>query len=347
MSVEDCFNDDVMFSIVVPAYNAEKYVGEAIGSVCAQRYSNWEIIVVDDGSTDRTRSVVENYVNADDRIHLVCQDNAGPFAARALAYQFVKGDYVLHLDADDAYHPEAFSRLNSVLKQRKWDIVFFEYSRNLNSWPMEARFPFQRSRSFEQNEMVQLLNLITSSTCLNTMWSKAIKAKLVVNTSYPPNLLHLISGEDRVQSLYIIDRAMDALYLREPLYFYRINNGGTTLSFREAGLEDAVLSRRNMRTFVEKWQKRPGFSVSLDDVGKDLMGSAFNYLKQAARYQGYEGACRSSIRVSQTPDIASAWSSQQIRSVLRADERMLFSMVFSGHHHLAAWFAYFLYGWRR
>jgi glycosyltransferase involved in cell wall biosynthesis len=93
-------------SIMMPAYNAERFVGEAIESVLAQRYANWELIVVDDGSVDRTPEIVARCAKHDGRITLIRQPNGGEAKARNTALEAMRGEFVAFLDADDVYQPD-------------------------------------------------------------------------------------------------------------------------------------------------------------------------------------------------------------------------------------------------
>lgn len=90
-----------MVSIMMPAYNAEQYIAQAVESVLAQSYQNWELIIVNDGSTDRTPSIVLNY--SDPRIRVIHQSNSGESIARNTALRHMRGEFVAFLDADDAY----------------------------------------------------------------------------------------------------------------------------------------------------------------------------------------------------------------------------------------------------
>lgn len=92
-----------LVSVMMPAYNAERYIGQAIESVLAQRYERWELIVVNDGSSDGTAGVVARY--ADPRIRVVHQENQGESAARNRALDEMKGEFVAFLDADDVFYP--------------------------------------------------------------------------------------------------------------------------------------------------------------------------------------------------------------------------------------------------
>jgi glycosyltransferase involved in cell wall biosynthesis len=90
-------------TVLMPIYNAEKYICEAIDSLLVQTSSNWKLICIDDGSTDSSASIVENYCVKDKRIKLICQTNAGPAVARAKAIEIVDTEYISILDSDDAY----------------------------------------------------------------------------------------------------------------------------------------------------------------------------------------------------------------------------------------------------
>ncbi len=90
-----------LFSIIMPAYNVEEFIGEAIESVLAQSYPHWELIIVDDGSTDNTVRVAKRY--CDKRIRLIRQSRCGEAEARNVAFNYVLGEYICFLDADDIY----------------------------------------------------------------------------------------------------------------------------------------------------------------------------------------------------------------------------------------------------
>lgn len=96
-------SEQKLVSVVIPAYNAGRYIAETIESVLAQSYSRYEVLVADDGSTDNTAEVVERYGSP---VRLLTQENKGPAAARNLALRHATGDYVAFLDADDLWHPE-------------------------------------------------------------------------------------------------------------------------------------------------------------------------------------------------------------------------------------------------
>ena len=102
---------NALVSIITPSYNSAKFIAETIQSVQNQTYPNWEMIIVDDGSSDETESVVLNIIQKDNRIqfHKLSQ-NSGPGVARNFAIQQAKGNYIAFLDSDDLWKPEKLNK---------------------------------------------------------------------------------------------------------------------------------------------------------------------------------------------------------------------------------------------
>lgn len=104
-------------SIVVSVYNVEKYLNECLDSILNQTYTNLEIITVDDGSTDNSSSILDEYSKKDSRIKVIHQENKGVSSARNLGFDVATGDYIIFLDADDVFKPDMIEKmLNSSLK---------------------------------------------------------------------------------------------------------------------------------------------------------------------------------------------------------------------------------------
>lgn len=113
----------LMISIILPVYNGEKYIEDAIKSVMSQTYNNWELIVIDDGSSDSTSTIVNKYINTN--IHYIYQENKGPSDARNKGITVAKGEYLAFLDADDLYKSNKLSDQLSYLNENpSVDIVY-------------------------------------------------------------------------------------------------------------------------------------------------------------------------------------------------------------------------------
>ncbi len=112
-----------LVSIIMPAYNAEKHVAESIRSVLEQTHANWELIVVDDGSTDGTPDVVREFVNSDGRIKYIFQQNGGQASARNTGIRNSSGDLIAFLDADDLWLSEKLQLQVKKMEETNADVI--------------------------------------------------------------------------------------------------------------------------------------------------------------------------------------------------------------------------------
>ncbi len=118
---------DKLISIIIPVYNAEKYLGECIDSVIKQSYQNWELILVNDGSTDCSKEICTEYANRDDRILVFHNENHGVSYTRNFGINAAKGEYLCFIDADDKILPDYLSELLNQMTQNEVDIVYCGY----------------------------------------------------------------------------------------------------------------------------------------------------------------------------------------------------------------------------
>lgn len=111
-------------SIIMPAYNASQFISESINSVINQTFTNWELIIIDDGSTDNTREIVQTFVVTDNRIKYLWQQNGKQSKARNYGISISKGNWIAFLDADDFWLPEKLDRQLRTLLDYKVDFAF-------------------------------------------------------------------------------------------------------------------------------------------------------------------------------------------------------------------------------
>ena len=115
-----------LISVIIPVYNVEEYLRECIDSVLSQTYENYEIILVDDGSTDNSGKICDEYAEKNNKITAIHKENGGLSDARNTGLKLAKGEYIYFLDSDDYIIPEAFAELVSVIKKDNSDFVFFD-----------------------------------------------------------------------------------------------------------------------------------------------------------------------------------------------------------------------------
>ncbi|MBQ2320010.1 MAG: glycosyltransferase family 2 protein [Lachnospiraceae bacterium] len=127
MNIDDNEKEPLV-SVVVPVYNCEKYIGKCLASILEQEYQNIEIIVTDDGSSDKSAEIVKQKMNADSRIYLLQQQNMGVAIARNNAIDFAKGKYLLFVDADDFIGKSYIRELVDCAEKNQSQLVFCGYT---------------------------------------------------------------------------------------------------------------------------------------------------------------------------------------------------------------------------
>ncbi|OOQ58069.1 glycosyltransferase family 2 protein [Mucilaginibacter pedocola] len=117
-----------LVSVIMPAYNAQKYIAESIESVIAQTYPHWELIIIDDGSTDGTAEIVKRYQQTDSRIKYIFQQNSGQGPAKNAGIKISEGAYIAFLDADDLWLKEKLATSVAAIEASGADLLFTNYS---------------------------------------------------------------------------------------------------------------------------------------------------------------------------------------------------------------------------
>ena len=115
-----------LISVITPAYNAQKTLAKAVNSVIAQKFKDWQLIIVNDGSKDNTKEIAEQFAKQDSRIKVITQKNGGRSAARNAGLKAATGDYIAFLDADDCFLPNTLQDLFCAVQKNNSDLVVGE-----------------------------------------------------------------------------------------------------------------------------------------------------------------------------------------------------------------------------
>ena len=217
-------------SIVIPVYNVEKYLEICLDSVLAQQFTNFEAILVDDGSTDGSPAICDKYVKADSRFRVIHQQNGGLSHARNTGAKAAVGDYVFFLDSDDCIHPMLLLKLTELAEQYHAALVQTDMEQvpeNFSNYGKETDndfevYQFDTIDAFynidkDNPKLSKDIRLITIVT-----WSKLYRRDLVEKIPFPEEIkLH----EDQMVAHRFIVEAGGMVFCRAPLYFYRSRQG--------------------------------------------------------------------------------------------------------------------------
>lgn len=213
----------IKVSIIVPIYNSASYLGDCLDSILAQTHDNLEIILINDGSTDASGSICDDYARKDTRIIVIHQVNSGVSAARNRGIEILTGKYAMFVDSDDAMHPFMVDNLLTLAMRNQADMVT---CRSTNH-PARLR-PVDMRRKYENvSQKDAMLALLCPSNMDNAPFAKLIAVKhlhgLKFNTS-------LTIAEDLEFNYRLIKTMTRVTIIDTPLYHYRKVQGGATLS---------------------------------------------------------------------------------------------------------------------
>lgn len=173
----------IKFSIIVPVYNVELYLEKCINSILNQTYKNYELILIDDGSTDSSGKICDNYIDCNQFIRVIHQANLGLSSARNKGIEIAKGQYIIFLDSDDYwYSDDVLSKLNDRLSFNEADVLSFNYIKFTDEL-FEKEY-FENSTNMPLNIKGSTLKyLMDNELWIACAWNKAIKRELFLNNN--------------------------------------------------------------------------------------------------------------------------------------------------------------------
>lgn len=210
------------FSIVMPAYNCEKTVGSTIESLRKQTFTDFELIVVNDGSTDQTKSVLEGYRKDDNRIKVYSIPNGGPGSARNQGIKKAEGTYLLLIDADDAISSETLGTYAAYLKQnKKLDLIISSYEMNVmdKEEVVDIRLVEAPSHSIDTHEeFLEMIYPLMNKQLMYVIWNKVYRLDIV--KQYHIHFPEYKSCEDRLFNIAYFKYVNKCMIVKDVLYHY-------------------------------------------------------------------------------------------------------------------------------
>ena len=239
----------MLISVIVPVYNIEKYIGKAIETIIGQTYRDLEIILVDDGSTDRSGEICEFYAGKDDRIVVVHQENGGLSKARNTGTKIAKGDAIAFIDGDDYIHPCYFEILAKNLTEHDADISVCgmqvvsedEYSKLMSVKNVEDSAIDISSKEAIEGMLYQ--KLFSLSSC-----AKLYKRKIAKSHCFPERELF----EDYYTVYRFFTEATAVTYTDARLYYYLKRAGSITKKKYSHQMMDYIKHGEQVTDHVER-----------------------------------------------------------------------------------------------
>lgn len=234
------------FSIVVPVYNVELYLDTCLKSLINQTFRKFEIICVNDGSTDKSLQILEHHAQKDKRIRIINQENKGLGAARNEGVKYAKGDYLLFVDSDDWMRTDALEILDYQLKQKSPDVCLFGFSN------FEDTHKFNIPVGFLQN-----LEQGGNKTKFDYMFANVMACgKVYKREFWQKNQITFAEGvffEDNVTNMMVFTYANDCEVCWHDFYYYRLRgNSITKVTFSDKKTDDLFSAFEKSLEFLKK-----------------------------------------------------------------------------------------------
>lgn len=225
-------NKEPLVSIIVPVYNAEKYLNQCIDSLINQTYRNIQIILVDDGSTDRSGKICKNYSLMDNRIKLVNQNNAGLSSARNKGIEISSGSYVSFLDSDDWLELNAIEIALNELINFECDLILWQMIKEYESESIKVKGSFGKDILFTKDSMKDLYRRAFGPICSElskpqlidsflSAWGKIYKSEIIKINNLKFVDTKIIGSEDILFNIQYLNYCKTAKYLNKHLIHYR------------------------------------------------------------------------------------------------------------------------------
>lgn len=278
-------------SVIIPIYNREKYLRDCLNSVKKQDFSALEVICVNDGSTDMSGEICDEFVNADSRFHVIHQTNLGTHMARKNGVKIAQGDFIMFLDADDKFLPGAVKMAYEGIIRENVDMLQFgvelsfdgDYSNDDKNGLIKYFSPIKNKIS-DNNKIIQMIFM--DFTLPHNIWAFIFK-KNIVKSAYENSINeHLTMGEDGYILLLICHYAKSLSAIQQKCYFYNIGTGATGKKSPLGGLVNTIRCvphwHKALLAFAKEHDASPVFTEASNKFAKhnlELMVSWIPRLK--------------------------------------------------------------------
>ena len=234
----------IRYSVIIPVYNAEKYLGECLDSLLKVQDDLIQIILVDDGSSDKSPAICDDYASKDPRITVIHQANSGATRARKKGVEAAAGSYIVCIDADDWLEEDFFDKCDKVIDDHDPDMVCCGYKKMNEGTVIDHKFPYPAGLYDKDRIRDEFFpSLITDGNggfFPRQLWAKVFKRELF-EQYYNDVDDKLVIGEDAAAVIPVVYNAQKVYVLEDELYCYRYTPGSLTKSGKALRWDDIDL----------------------------------------------------------------------------------------------------------
>lgn len=259
---------DLKVSCIIPLYNDEKYISRCINSLVLQTYKNIEILIINDGSTDKSLEICQFFEKKDSRIKIITVENRGVCNARNIGVAKFSGEYAVFVDSDDFLEIETIENLVKIVNDyNNVDLVVFDYNRVLLNGVVENKFNNSGKISLFTGREASKLYLNKDKRFSMVLWRRLYKKELLKKVKFEDNML----PEDLATAFYIYSSAQKIIHIEKSYYNYFIKEDG--LSF-----QNKLQDQKNLFNIISKLTVDEIVFFEEEDIKKYIKNIYFNYL---------------------------------------------------------------------
>lgn len=271
-----------IFSVIIPAYNVAGYLENCLDSILKQTFREFEVILIDDGSSDETSKIADDYASKDDRIKVIHKKNEGVSIARNLGIKKAKGEYFLFFDGDDFVEPYCMEELYSLVKEKQMDTILYGYHRYKKGAVIETCYPIFKKETYTGEEILKelvprfvgiseesihdWLNNKENALYVENpaLWRAMVSAK-IIRENHIEFDKELKVGEDTIFISEYLSYAQNCYVLQKCYYYLVIRETSTIFQYEKnavAKLDGKIKLLKARKKLTEKIEKRCRLSIA-------------------------------------------------------------------------------------
>lgn len=232
-------------SVIVPVYQAEEYLERCLQSLAHQTLQNFEVILIDDGSTDGSAAICDDFAKRDRHFRVVHQVNKGIGAVRNLGLEMAEGQYISFVDSDDYIAENMLEQMLAYIREKKADLLICDFFM-VDGIHIQRRQQLTAPAVWQDDTFMQY---IANEKILSFPWNKLYRKELFAGIRYPLNM----AFEDQYIFHRLVQRAECIAYVNDAYYYYRINPNGLSRSLHTKNAYDCFRADLERQCFMVEY----------------------------------------------------------------------------------------------
>ncbi len=272
-----------LISVIVPVFNVEKYLSRCISSIVNQTYKNLEIILIDDGSTDKSLKICKDWEKRDNRIKVISQENKGVSSARNRGLSIAKGDYLSFIDGDDEINIDLY---NSFTDEYNLNIDIIRF----RCQTQHGRYKFSSTKLeeglfFFDNTKKQKYSLFLRKHLLGSVCYTIFNKRVISNLTFEKNYKY---GEDYLFYFQALENCKSIYFSNKILYYYKVNNYSATRKKNKNQELKKIFDHYNVDYFVYEYISDYKLNELIATTLECTYSATVNWLKNLAKNYSYK-----------------------------------------------------------